>query len=105
MSALPSNTLPDPDLPSAPIEGEGEGQGEYKPRFADENDSVEDGSAASTNAVLIEEKSKGVVEMEQLAERLSLKYYILLYGSFAVLAYCLSLSEWLCPGCQGMFNY
>ena len=43
--------------------------------------------------VLVERKSKGVVEMEALAERINTKYLILLYGGFAILAYVLSLSK------------
>jgi SIT family siderophore-iron:H+ symporter-like MFS transporter len=43
--------------------------------------------------VLVERKSKGVVEMEALAEKINTKYLILLYGGFAILAYVLSLSE------------
>jgi SIT family siderophore-iron:H+ symporter-like MFS transporter len=42
--------------------------------------------------VLVERKSKGVVEMEALAEKINTKYLILLYGGFAILAYVLSLS-------------
>jgi len=44
--------------------------------------------------VLVERKSKGVVEMEALAEKINTKYLILLYGGFAILAYVLSLSEY-----------
>jgi hypothetical protein len=43
--------------------------------------------------VLVERKSKGVVEMEALAEKINTKYLILLYGGFAILAYVLSLSK------------
>jgi len=43
--------------------------------------------------VLVERKSKGVVEMEALAEKINTKYLILLYGGFAILAYVLSLSR------------
>jgi hypothetical protein len=92
------NTLPAvPNTGANELEPTISRQSQTKPRFADDNDhdnsSLEDGSAASSAGVVIDEKSKGVVEMEQLAERLSLKYYVLLYGSFALLAYCLSLSE------------
>lgn len=62
------------------------------PHFPEKDgDSVEDGSSASET--LIEEKSKGVVEMEYLAERINVKYLVLLYGGFMVLAYTLALSE------------
>lgn len=47
-----------------------------------------------TNAggdALVTEKSRGVRQMEALQTRLSTKYRILLYGSFAVLAYVMSL--------------
>ena len=40
---------------------------------------------------LVTEKSRGVRQMEALQTRLSTKYRILLYGSFAVLAYVMSL--------------
>jgi hypothetical protein len=43
--------------------------------------------------VLVERKSKGVVEMEALAEKINTKYLILLYGGFAILACVLSLSK------------
>lgn len=68
-----------------------------RPHFNDDKDSLEDGTDPSSDAssgISIDAKSRGVVEMEQLVERLSLKWYILLYGGFALLAYNLSLSEW-----------
>ncbi|GAA6039855.1 hypothetical protein JCM8097_006764 [Rhodosporidiobolus ruineniae] len=40
------------------------------------------------------EKSRGVRQMEALSERLNTKYRILLYGSFAVLAYVMSLDQY-----------
>lgn len=54
--------------------------------------------------VLVERKSKGVVEMEALAEKINTKYLILLYGGFAILAYVLSLSKFtLCANyCSGL---
>lgn len=55
---------------------------------ADKDTSTEDGQSD----VLVERKSKGVVEMEALAEKINTKYLILLYGGFAILAYVLSLS-------------
>jgi len=54
----------------------------------DKDTSTEDGQSD----VLVERKSKGVVEMEALAEKINTKYLILLYGGFAILAYVLSLS-------------
>jgi SIT family siderophore-iron:H+ symporter-like MFS transporter len=57
----------------------------------DKDTEVEDGRSD----VVIERKSKGVVEMEALAEKINTKYLILLYGGFAILAYVLSLSELL----------
>lgn len=64
-----------------------------KDRLASPSDdgSLEDGSSRSDT--LIEEKSRGVVEMEYLADRINTRLLILLYGGFAVLAYTLSLSE------------
>ncbi|KWU46655.1 putative siderochrome-iron transporter [Rhodotorula sp. JG-1b] len=50
-----------------------------------------------TNAggdALVSEKSRGVRQMEALQTRLSTKYRILLYGSFAVLAYVMSLDQY-----------
>lgn len=49
---------------------------------------VEDGKSQ----VEIEPRSKGVIEMEALRERINVKYLVLLYGTFALLAYVLSLS-------------
>lgn len=46
---------------------------------------------------LITEKSRGVRQMEALQSRLSTKYRILLYGSFAVLAYVMSLGAFSFP--------
>ncbi|GAA5980726.1 hypothetical protein JCM10908_001752 [Rhodotorula pacifica] len=43
---------------------------------------------------LITEKSRGVRQMEALQSRLSTKYRILLYGSFAILAYVMSLDQY-----------
>jgi SIT family siderophore-iron:H+ symporter-like MFS transporter len=54
----------------------------------DKDTIVEDGRSD----IIIERKSKGVVEMEALAEKINTKYLILLYGGFAILAYVLSLS-------------
>lgn len=51
--------------------------------------SVEDGQSQ----IEIEPRSKGVIEMEALRERINVKYLCLLYGTFALLAYVLSLSE------------
>lgn len=65
------------------------------------DDELEDGS--STSETVIEEKSKGVVEMEYLAERINVKYLCLLYGGFALLAYVLSLSKSFMP--FGRFRY
>lgn len=53
--------------------------------------SAEDGIYESKGAV-IEKKSKGVVEMESLKERVNVKFLCILYGFFALLAYVLSLS-------------
>ncbi|KAI9635925.1 major facilitator superfamily domain-containing protein [Dioszegia hungarica] len=68
---------------------------EKKDRFASsparDDDSLEDASSAGDT--LIEEKSKGVVEMEYLAARINTKYLVLLYGGFMVLAYTLALNQ------------
>lgn len=58
----------------------------------DGNAQSEDGVFESNGAV-IERKSKGVVEMESLKERVNVKFLCILYGFFALLAYVLSLSE------------
>lgn len=42
---------------------------------------------------VVNEKSRGVFEMENLSSRLNLKYKIFLYGGFLLLAYSLSLGE------------
>lgn len=44
---------------------------------------------------IITAKSKGVIGMELLASRLNKKYFILLYGGFILLAYTLSLGEFV----------
>lgn len=56
------------------------------------------------NGVTIVEKSRGVVQMETLNERLNTKYRIALYGGFALLAYVMSLGESLslCPAFLGV---
>lgn len=43
------------------------------------------------NGVTIVEKSRGVVQMETLNERLTTRYRIILYSAFALLAYVMSL--------------
>lgn len=66
-----------------------------KTRSFDDNTVIEDGPHVThlAGGGYIENKSKGVVEMESLKERVNLKFLIILYGSFALLAYVLSLSE------------
>lgn len=63
------------------------------PSLRDSNNDnvVEDGQSQ----VEIEPRSKGVIEMEALRKRINVKYLCLLYGTFALLAYVLSLSEFL----------
>lgn len=56
---------------------------------------VEDGQSQ----IEIEPRSKGVIEMEALRERINVKYLCLLYGTFALLAYVLSLSEYQLSQC------
>lgn len=48
-------------------------------------------SLAHDSDALVTDKSRGVRQMEALQSRLSTKYRILLYGSFALLAYVMSL--------------
>lgn len=55
----------------------------------DKDTAVEDGESQ----IEIEPRSKGVIEMEALRERINVKYLCLLYGTFALLAYVLSLSK------------
>ncbi|GAA5859365.1 hypothetical protein JCM1840_004582 [Sporobolomyces johnsonii] len=50
--------------------------------------------AVTGNGVVVAEKSRGVLQMEALNSRMSLKYRILLYGGFAVLAYVMSLDQY-----------
>ncbi|GAA5899277.1 uncharacterized protein JCM6883_005166 [Sporobolomyces salmoneus] len=45
-------------------------------------------------SVIVEEKSKGVVQIERFRERIDTKYRIALYGSFTILAYILSLDQY-----------
>ncbi|KAK4049011.1 hypothetical protein OIV83_004372 [Microbotryomycetes sp. JL201] len=52
-----------------------------------------DAKAAPGGAV-VSEKSRGVLQMEQLNARMSLKYRVLLYGGFALLAYVMSLDQY-----------
>ena len=47
-----------------------------------------------SDGVVILKQSRGVTQMEALTSRLSLKYKILLYGGFAILAYVMSLGEY-----------
>jgi len=44
-------------------------------------------------SVIVEEKSRGVVQIERFRERIDTKYRIALYGSFTVLAYIMSLGK------------
>jgi len=63
----------------------------------DNNDNETDKDTVTEDGksdLLVERKSKGVVEMEALAEKINTKYLVLLYGGFAILAYVLSLSEY-----------
>lgn len=74
-----------PSGPDSPID-------DKVPSLHDSNDdtAIEDGQSQ----VEIEPRSKGVIEMEALRERINVKYLCLLYGTFALLAYVLSLSEY-----------
>jgi hypothetical protein len=64
----------------------------------DKDTAVEDGQSQ----IEIEPRSKGVIEMEALRERINVKYLCLLYGTFALLAYVLSLSKpHTCPTVEG----
>merc|ERR1712093_767809 len=47
-----------------------------------------------TTDSLVADKSRGVIQMEQLNSRIGLKYRILLYGGFALLAYVMSLDQY-----------
>jgi len=47
-----------------------------------------------TTDSLVADKSRGVIQMEQLNSRIGLKYRILLYGGFAILAYVMSLDQY-----------
>ncbi|OCF32227.1 hypothetical protein I316_06141 [Kwoniella heveanensis BCC8398] len=60
----------------------------------DKSASDVDGSLEDGKSGLIEEKSKGVVEMESLQGRLNVKILAVLYGCFMLLAYCLSLNQY-----------
>ena len=67
----------------------------------DNNDNETDKDTVTEDGksdLLVERKSKGVVEMEALAEKINTKYLVLLYGGFAILAYVLSLSEYPLSG-------
>jgi hypothetical protein len=77
--------------PSSPDSSSVDEKNEDRHPTSKDNDSLEDGS--STSGASIEAKSKGVVEMEYLAERINVIYLCLLYGGFALLAYVLSLSK------------
>lgn len=63
---------------------------EEKKRRTDDDGSLEDGIGKDS---IIEEKSKGVQEMESLKERLNVKLLVVIYGCFTILAYCLSVSK------------
>ncbi|BGP15718.1 hypothetical protein JCM10213_006111 [Rhodosporidiobolus nylandii] len=52
------------------------------------------GAPAADGNDLIPDKSRGVRQMEALNGRMSTKYRILLYGSFALLAYVMSLGQY-----------
>ncbi|GAA5849843.1 hypothetical protein JCM8547_000583, partial [Rhodosporidiobolus lusitaniae] len=56
--------------------------------------SLEQGMAGSDDGLVLE-KSRGVEQMDRLKGRMSLKYKLLLYGSFALLAYVMSLDQYI----------
>ncbi|GAA5961238.1 hypothetical protein JCM3765_002881 [Sporobolomyces pararoseus] len=45
-------------------------------------------------SVLVEDKSRGVIQIERFRERIDTKYRIFLYGSFTLLAYVMSLDQY-----------
>ncbi|KAK4056011.1 hypothetical protein OIO90_003006 [Microbotryomycetes sp. JL221] len=51
-------------------------------------------TTAAPGGAIVADKSRGVLQMEQLNDRMSLKYRILLYGGFALLAYVMSLDQY-----------
>jgi SIT family siderophore-iron:H+ symporter-like MFS transporter len=65
------------------------------PRKDLESNQEYDGSSTTGRSVknvdLIPEKSRGALQMERLQDRLDTKYRTLLYGSFAILAFILSM--------------
>jgi hypothetical protein len=46
---------------------------------------------AHVDGSVVPEKSRGVLKMESLSQRINTKYLAMLYGSFALLAYVMSL--------------
>ncbi|ODN79379.1 hypothetical protein L202_03381 [Cryptococcus amylolentus CBS 6039] len=64
---------------------------EIKDRLSLEEDG---GSSAQSEAGTIEEKSKGVLEMEFLTGRLSRTVLVILYATFMLLSYSLSLNQY-----------
>ncbi|WRT66018.1 uncharacterized protein IL334_002969 [Kwoniella shivajii] len=81
------------DVPTLPHTGTNpdEQVGENKKASLDDNSALEDGVR---NGDLIEEKSKGVVEMEALQGRLTTTVLAVLYGTFMLLSYSLSLNQY-----------
>ncbi|BGP28642.1 hypothetical protein JCM10296v2_000378 [Rhodotorula toruloides] len=65
---------------------------EEKAAYASASPSLRQSDTA--DATLVAAKSRGVRQMEALSNRMSLKYRILLYGGFALLAYVMSLDQY-----------
>ncbi|GAA5834795.1 hypothetical protein JCM11251_003664 [Rhodosporidiobolus azoricus] len=76
----------------------------------DEKRDYASSGSASQDGGIVTEKSRGVVQMERLNTRLTTPYRALLYISFALLAYVMSLDQYtyvwvanvlrpLLPGC------
>ena len=59
--------------------------------FDTEKGSVGSSSGDAGSTVVVTDKSEGVRKMELLSSRINMKYLLLLYGGFTILAYVMSL--------------
>ncbi|BGO99264.1 hypothetical protein NBRC10513v2_000368 [Rhodotorula toruloides] len=81
MSSTPSTRAPSHEITD-----------EEKADYASASPSLKQGDTA--DATLVPAKSRGVRQMEALSNRMSVKYRVLLYGGFALLAYVMSLDQY-----------
>jgi hypothetical protein len=94
-TALPTDKAPEmggPEVPSLGNDQSSTRQGSLRAKSDRDVGSLENGSMDN----LIEDKSRGVQEMECLVENINMKLLVTIYGALILLSYVLSLSTY--PG-------